>query len=135
MKLYKVCVCDHLWKMITDEFAMRFVKEWIEAWNSHDINKIMHHYVDGIDFTSPFIIALNNDPNGRIINKISLEDYFRKALDKFPNLHFELLNIYSCVDSIIIQYKSVQNKTACEYIELNDNGKIIKVKAHYLIGH
>lgn len=120
--------------MITHEFAIRFATEWIESWNSHDINKIMSHYDNTIDFASPFIVILNKDPNGRINNKTALEDYFRKALDKFQDLHFELLHIYLGVNSIILQYKSVENKISCEFMEFNDDGKIIKVKAHYCIG-
>jgi hypothetical protein len=118
--------------MISKEFATNFIEEWINSWNSHDIDKIMIHYSDSIDFTSPFIIQLNNDPNGKISNKNDLKDYFIRALNKFPHLHFDLLNIFLSVNSLIIHYKSVNNKIAAEYFQFDDHGKIIKVNAHYL---
>ncbi|CAF3935133.1 unnamed protein product, partial [Adineta steineri] len=39
--------------MLTKEFAFNFTNEWINSWNCHDIDKIMIHYDDSIDFTSP----------------------------------------------------------------------------------
>jgi hypothetical protein len=119
--------------MITKEFATNFTKEWIGCWNCHDIDKIMIHYDDSIDFTSPLIIDLNNDPTGRISNKNDLKNYFSRALNKYPDLHFQLLNTFLSVDCLIIHYKSVNNMIAAEYFEFDDYGKIIRVKAHYLI--
>lgn len=118
--------------MINKDFAINFTREWIDSWNSHDIAKIMNHYNDSIEFTSPFIIELNNDPNGKISNKKDLEDYFSKALNKFPDLHFELLNIFISVNSLIVHYKTVKNMIAAEYFQFDTSGKIIKVDAHYL---
>jgi metal-dependent HD superfamily phosphatase/phosphodiesterase len=91
----------------------------------------MVHYADSIDFTSPFIIELTNDPNGRISNKNDLKDYFSRALNQFPELHFELLNSFLSVNSLVIHYKSVNNMMAAEYFEFNDHGKITRVIAHY----
>ena len=118
--------------MITQEFASNFTRDWIDSWNCHDIDKIMSHYDDSIDFTSPFIIELNNDPNGRITNKKDLKDYFNRALNKFKDLHFELINTFMSVNSIIIHYKSINNMIAAEYFQFNHHGKIQEVKAHYL---
>jgi len=81
--------------------------------------------------TSTFIVQLNNDSTGRISNKKDLKDYFCRALNKFENLHFELLNIFISVNSLIIHYKSVNNIIAAEYFQFDDHGKIIKVDAHY----
>lgn len=119
--------------MISKEFASNFTKDWISSWNSHDIDRIIDHYSDSIDFTSPFIIQLNNDQNGTITNKIDLKNYFIKALNKYKDLHFELLNIFLSVDSLIINYKSVNNILAAEYFQFDQYGKIQIVKAHYSI--
>jgi hypothetical protein len=117
--------------MITKEFAFNFTREWIDSWNSHDIDRIMVHYADSIDFTSPFIIQFNNDPNGKISNKKDLRDYFCRALNKFEDLHFQLLDTFISVDSLIIHYKSINNMIAAEYFQFDNHGNIILVKAHY----
>ena len=33
----------------------QFAKEWIESWNSHDIDKILNHYSDDFEITTPMI--------------------------------------------------------------------------------
>ena len=119
--------------VISKEFALNFAKDWISSWNSHNIDRIIDHYSDSIDFTSPIIIEINNDPNGHISNKIDLKSYFEKALNKYEDLHFELLNVFVSVDSLVIYYKSIKNMMSAEYFQFDQNGKIAKVKAHYSI--
>ena len=79
--------------MHTREFTLNFSKEWIWSWNNRDIDVIIDHYSDSIDFKFLFIIQMNADPNGKIKNKIVLKIYFLKALNKYEDLHFELLKL------------------------------------------
>ena len=37
--------------------AEAFAAHWIEAWNSHDIDAILSHYVDDVEFLSPLAMA------------------------------------------------------------------------------
>jgi hypothetical protein len=39
-------------------FAERFAKEWVAAWNSHDLELILAHYEDDFEMSSPIITAL-----------------------------------------------------------------------------
>jgi hypothetical protein len=40
---------------MTDEEALRIARGWIAAWNSHDIDRILLHYSDAIELTSPLV--------------------------------------------------------------------------------
>jgi len=31
------------------EFANKFAREWVEAWNCHDLDKIMTHYAEDFE--------------------------------------------------------------------------------------
>jgi hypothetical protein len=44
--------------MITRELAERFAHEWIEAWNSHDLERILAHYSDDFVMSSPRIAVI-----------------------------------------------------------------------------
>jgi len=35
------------------EFANKFSAAWIEAWNEHDLDKIMTHYTEDFQMSSP----------------------------------------------------------------------------------
>jgi hypothetical protein len=118
--------------MITHQQANDFANEWIEAWNSHDIDRILMHYDDdNIVFRSPFIQLLHDNPSGTIENKADLRDYFSKGLEAYPDLHFELYHVLVGVKSIALIYQSVRNLLAAEVMEINVAGKISKVMAHY----
>ena len=118
-------------KMLTKEFAVSFTNQWIECWNKHDIDQIIAHYDDSIEFVSPFIIQLNQNPTGKITNKNDLKTYFSVALTKYPDLHFQLLDFLVSVDSLIIYYRSVNDLIAAEFFQFDEHGKVTKVMAHY----
>lgn len=108
-----------------------FTTEWLNAWNSHDLEEIIGHYSENIDFSSPVIQEMGIDAAGRITQKDELRAYFKRALEKYPDLHFELYHELKGVNSIVLSYKSVRNSLSAEYMELDTAGKIIKVRAHY----
>lgn len=31
---------------ITQAFAQQFSREWIDAWNAHDLDRVLSHYAD-----------------------------------------------------------------------------------------
>lgn len=117
--------------MLMEQRVRQIANDWITAWNKHDLDLIMSHYTDDIQFTSPFITKINNDPLGTIHNKVDLQLYFQRALNLYPNLHFELNKILVSVNSIIVYYTSVNNLLAAEFMQINEDGKVYKVFAHY----
>ncbi|MFB6455469.1 nuclear transport factor 2 family protein [Chitinophaga sp. Hz27] len=104
---------------------------WLEAWNAHDMDAIMSHYDDEIEFYSPIIVRINNDPAGRIKGKAALRSYFERALAAYPELHFELYHILEGINSLVLYYKSVNNSLSAEMMVLNEKGLIAQVRAHY----
>jgi len=111
--------------------VQEFAEEWIEAWNSHDLDRILTHYSDDVEITTPMIkMALGND-SGTLRGKEAVADYWRQALAKLPDLHFELLDVTKSVSSIALYYKSVMNKNTIEVMFFNADGKVNKIIAHY----
>jgi hypothetical protein len=118
---------------MTKENLHRFASEWIAAWNSHNMDTIMSHYGEEIEFFSPVMQQIGVNAEGCIRNKAQLRSYFETALTKYPDLKFELLHALKGVHSIVLFYKSINNTHSAEYMELNAEGKIIRVKAHYTV--
>ncbi|GJM31601.1 MAG: hypothetical protein DHS20C18_06020 [Saprospiraceae bacterium] len=111
--------------------AKEFAKNWVEAWNSHDMNEILHHYTDDFEITTPMIkMALGID-TGTLKGKEAIADYWSKALEKMPDLKFELYDVTKSVNSIALYYQSVMNKRSIEVMFFNEEGLITKVIAHY----
>ena len=109
----------------------QFAHEWVNAWNGHNLEAIMEHYAEDIVFYSPLIKRINNDPSGRIQGREALKAYFKRGLEAYPDLHFELYHILEGVNSVVIYYKSVGNRLSAEMMVLNSEGKVTEVRAHY----
>ena len=67
---------------LTASFAQAFAKEWIDAWNSHDLERILTHYDDEVLLTSP--VALNiQSGDGNVRGKEALRAYFQRGLQAY----------------------------------------------------
>ena len=117
--------------MISINQAQQFAREWVEAWNSHDLDRIMSHYADDFQMTSPFIVTMMNEPTGTIKGKENVRAYWAKALERLPDLHFDLIEVLASVDSIAIYYHAVLGKRAVEVLFIDENGKVRRGIAHY----
>jgi SnoaL-like domain len=118
--------------MITREFAEAFATEWIEAWNSHALDRILSHYSETFEFSSPFIITVAGEPSGALKGHAAVGAYWSKALARQPDLHFRLVTVFSGVTSVVIHYQRHDGSYAAEHFEFEPGGKIIKSSAHYV---
>jgi ketosteroid isomerase-like protein len=117
--------------MMTREQAVRFAEEWVAAWNAHDLDRVLAHYTDDFEMTSPFIVRMLDEPTGTIVGKERVRVYWRRALERMPGLRFEVLDVFAGVDSVVIHYKAVLGLRACEVFQFDGHGKVRKATAHY----
>lgn len=61
--------------MITREFADRFAQEWIDAWNSHNLERVLSHYADDFEMSSPYIAQIAGEPSGVLKGKPAVAVY------------------------------------------------------------
>lgn len=108
-----------------------FAAEWIDAWNSHDLDRILSHYVDNVEVTTPMIKVAMGVDDGTIHGIAAARQYWAAALQKVPTLCFELIECTQSIDSLALYYKSVFDKMAIDVMFFNNVGKVAKVIAHY----
>jgi ketosteroid isomerase-like protein len=107
-------------------------RQWIAAWNSHDLERVLALYAEDSEMTSDRIPALGFDCSGTLRGKASLRTYWGKALTLIPNLQFELIDIYVSPDSLVVFYQNERGARICEYLRLNALGKIVQGSANHL---
>lgn len=117
--------------MIEKAYAEGFATEWIEAWNSHDLERILSHYTEDFEFSSPIIVQLMGEPSGTLYGKAAISHYWSKALARAPNLRFELAHVLYGVRSLVIHYTRHDGRLASEYFEFGLSGKVVRSAAHY----
>ena len=119
--------------MITRLFAEEFAAEWIEAWNHRDLDRILSHYAETFEFSSPRIIEVVGEPSGVLIGRAAIRAYWSKALERQPDLHFRLITALSGISSVVIHYQRHNGGYAAEYFEFEPGGKVSKSSAHYSV--
>jgi ketosteroid isomerase-like protein len=104
---------------MTEQEADGYVAEWMEAWNSHDLDRILGHYADDVEYYSPFIAALAEPggpgADGRLVGKDAVRAYFAAALARNADLHFDPpMHVAVGSGSISFVYRSIKTLTAVE---------------------
>ncbi|HLO00893.1 MAG TPA: nuclear transport factor 2 family protein [Pyrinomonadaceae bacterium] len=117
--------------MLTQTTAKAFASEWIEAWNRHDLDRILAHYSDDFEFSSPLIAQIADEPSGRLRGKKPVGEYWAKALGRIPNLRFKLVSTLWGVSSVVVHYERHDGRLASEWFEFGEDGKVIRSAAHY----
>jgi hypothetical protein len=117
--------------MLTNERAAHFVDEWITAWNAHDLERILAHWIEDCVFTSPRAAALLGDPTGTVHGKAALRAYWQRALAVNPGLRFELDRVLVGHDSLVIAYRNHRGQQCAEWLRLDAADRAIAGAAHY----
>ncbi len=117
--------------MLIEEEVRDFATHWIHAWNSHDLDEIMSHYAEEVVLVSPTAVNILNDPSGMVKGKDALMAYFKRGLEVYPNLKFELVDVMWGLSSVVLYYVNQKGTKTGEYMELDSNGKVVRVVANY----
>jgi len=116
--------------MIDKKFAEHFARDWIDSWNSHDLDRILSHYSDQFEMSSPVIIQIAGEPSGTLKGKDAVGAYWAKALSLIPDLRFELVTTLIGVNSITLYYKGPRGLSA-EVFHIGPDQKVLRAYAHY----
>ena len=116
---------------LSETRAREFASEWIEAWNSHDLDRIMSHYADDVVLTSPIAAKLLNLADGTVRGKQALRAYFQEGLESFPQLRFELIEVMWGLGSVVLYYRNQKGTKSGEFMEFDPEGKVVRVVANY----
>jgi len=112
--------------------ANRRAADWIAAWNSHDIDRILALYADNAEMASPKIVTYGASPDGILRGKEKLRKYWSNALEKQPSLHFSLDQVFASPDSVVLLYTDHRDHHVCEYLQYGKAGEIIRAAAHHV---
>jgi hypothetical protein len=116
--------------IISTDLYAEFAREWIEAWNAHDLDRILSHYRDDVRFVSP-LAARAGAPQGTVHGLPALRNYFERGLASYPALHFQPIAALGGVGSIALHYRSVEDRQTIEVMELDARGQVRRAAVHY----
>jgi ketosteroid isomerase-like protein len=117
--------------MLTMEKTADYVKRWIAAFESKDLDRVLAFYTDDVIFHSPVIARLSHDPSGTVQGKAALRAYVKKGFEVFDHINFTLLDVLRGVDSIAIHYKGITGTHVVEVLFFDKDGLVRESYVHY----
>src|SRR4051794_31214339 len=111
--------------------GVQFAEAWVKAWNAHDLDAVLAHFSDDAVFTSPVAAQVVPESGGVLRGKGSLRAYWSAALARIPDLRFELLGVYSGIDTLVLNYRNHVGGLVCEVLRF-DGEKVAEGAGTYL---
>jgi ketosteroid isomerase-like protein len=118
--------------MGTDKELRSLVEDWIEAWNSKDLDRVMQHYASSVVFEANTVVRRWNRSDGILHGVDELREHFRMGLEIAPALHFELEEVFTAPSGYAALYRRDNGNRVLDVVELNESWKAAAVKAFYL---
>jgi ketosteroid isomerase-like protein len=112
---------------MTKDFANAFATSWVDAWNAHDLEKILSHYADDFTIESPMAIKLYPQSHGIVVGKSEVRKYWTIGLERSPCLRFEMLDLLIGVNSVgLYLFNTSSNMKSAEVMSFNSEKKVYK---------
>ncbi|MBI1996261.1 MAG: nuclear transport factor 2 family protein [Deltaproteobacteria bacterium] len=112
--------------------ARKIAEDWIGAWNNRELDRIISHYADDVEFSSPTVMTRWVEPSGVLLGKAKLREHFRRGLELFgANARFQLLDVLTGVSGYTLYYRREDGATVAETVLVDGDGKAQRVNVHY----
>ena len=109
---------------MTHQEARAWAEQWVADWNRHDVDAVVAHFADDVEFCSPIAATVTGDPSGIVRGRDALHAYWSTALTRIPDLHFELDDVHVGVDCLAIHYRNQAGRSVTEFAVFNGDGKV-----------
>lgn len=116
---------------MSDIWGQEFANNWLVAWNSKDIEKIIEFYSDEIVLVSPAVKNVTGYQDGVIIKKSEIKDMWLKVFQQIPELQYSLVAVAVGIDSLTIHYTSSLCDMVADVLKFDRDWKIIKSCTYY----
>ena len=110
---------------MTHDEALAWAERWIDDWNRRDVEAVLAHFADDIEFCSPLVVSVTGEPTGIVRGTDALREYWTAALAERPDLHFDLDDVNVGVGAIAIHYRN-RGRRATEVAVFDADGKVAR---------
>jgi hypothetical protein len=107
---------------------------WFEAFNAHNLEKLLSLYDDDAQHYSPKLKIRQPETNGLVSGKEALRSWWQDAFDRLPTLHYKVTSLTSNLDRVFMEYiRTVTNEDemlVAEVLEIKE-GKIMASRVYH----
>ena len=113
----------------------QIAKNWIKAFNDHDLDAVLALYSDEVTHFSPKLKARHPETRGFITGKAALQEWWADAFQRLPSLQYRLISVTSEGTRVVIEYKrTVEGKDpmmVAEFFEIGTDGLIVSSRVYH----
>jgi hypothetical protein len=118
---------------MTPEQARDFGTQWISAWNAHDVKRLLSYCAQGFEMSSPLAADSGASASGVIKGRAAVGEYWTQTLLRVPGSRFELVDVLSGVESVVVLFRTMNGKLAAQVLEFDGDGRIVRGAAHFAL--
>ena len=119
---------------MTPEKNLSIAHLWFEAFNAHNLEKLVSLYDDDAQHFSPKLKIRHPETKGLITGKDALRSWWKDSFDRLPTLHYKVTSLTSNSNSVFMEYTRTvageDEMLVAEILEVRD-GKIIASRVYH----
>ena len=119
---------------MTSQKNLSIAHSWFEAFNSHNLEKLLSLYDDEAEHFSPKLKVRHPETNGLVKGKEALHSWWNDAFERLPSLHYKVTSLTANADRVFMEYlRTVEEEDAMLVAEVLDirEDKIIASRVYH----
>ena len=96
------------------------VRDWIEAWNAHDVERVLTHYSEQVVLVAQGVRSRLGHADATARGKNELREYLRLGLARNPDLHFELEAVLFSPTGYAVAYRRGGSRRSLDVVEWDE---------------
>jgi len=109
--------------------ADQIARKWIDAFNQHEVNKLLDLYDDNAQHYSPRVEKEKPETGGWLKGKQELRKWWQGSFERLAELRYVLKDLTSNKNKVFIEYtrkvSGEKEEYVMEYLKI-ENGQIIE---------
>lgn len=119
---------------MSPEKNLSIAHAWFEAFNAHNLEKLLSLYDDDAMHFSPKLKIKHPETNGFVSGKEALRTWWQAAFDTIPTLHYKVTSLTANHDRVFMEYIRMvtgeNDMLVAEVLEIKEN-KIIASRVYH----
>ncbi len=109
-------------------------KKWMQAFNEHNLEKILVLYDDNAQHFSPKLKMRKPETRGLIIGKEQMREWWKEAFERLPSLKYDPVKFTADEEQVFMEYTRLVDgedpMSVAEVIEIQ-NGLIVASRVYH----
>ena len=119
---------------MTTQNNLSIAHAWFEAFNAHNLDKLLSLYDDEASHFSPKLKIKHPETNGLVTGKNALRTWWQESFEQLPTLNYKVTSLTANDDRVFMEYvRKVENENdmlVAEVLEIKE-GNIVLSRVYH----